>query len=318
MTSDLVEIDGLSIGYAGRASLAVREVSMSIGAGHFHGLVGESGSGKSTIARSVLGLSSRGELVHGGRVLLQGTDLARITRRQLRQMRGARVGYIGQNPVGALHPVLRIERQFELVRQAHPGLLGRDAGHARARILLDQVGIANPDSILRGYGHQLSGGMAQRIVIALAMYLEPELIVADEPTTGLDVTVQRQILDMLTAAATERGMSLLLVTHDLGVVAQYCETVTVLYGGRVMEAGPVDRVLVEPAHPYTRSLVASVPVRGRPLPAAQASSHPIVDDGCPFRLRCPIAAAECRLRPPRVSVGAGWHANCHALEVEAA
>jgi peptide/nickel transport system ATP-binding protein len=313
MSAELVSIDRLSVGYSQRASLAVRDVSMTVRPGEFHGLVGESGSGKSTVARTVLGLTLRGGSIKGGRVLVDGDDLVSLPARRLRQLRGAKVSYVGQNPFGALHPVISIGAQFELVRQAHRGVLGRAAGRARAAELLEQVGIRDPDSVLRGYVHQLSGGMAQRIVIALALYLEPRLIVADEPTTGLDVTVQRQILDLLTGQAMLRGMGLLLVTHDLGVVAQYCETVTVLYGGRVMEAGPVQGVLVNPRHPYTQSLIAAVPTRGQPLRSTAASNHPVIDEGCPFRERCPLARPECSGRPPVVGIEDGWQANCHGL-----
>jgi oligopeptide/dipeptide ABC transporter ATP-binding protein len=313
MTGDLVAIERLSVGYAQRAALAVRDVSMSVAPGEFHGLVGESGSGKSTVARAVLGLTARGGSIKGGRVLLDGTDLVRLPARRLRQLRGAKVGYVGQNPFGALHPVISIGAQFELVRRAHRGVLGRAAGRARALALLEQVGIREPESVLRGYVHQLSGGMAQRIVIALALYLEPRLIVADEPTTGLDVTVQRQILDLLTGQAQLRGMGLLLVTHDLGVVAQYCENVTVLYGGRVMEAGPVTGVLTDPRHPYTQALIAAVPTRGQPLRYTAASNHPVIDAGCPFRERCALARPDCGQPPPAVGISAGWQANCHGL-----
>lgn len=314
MSAGLVSVQGLSVGYSRRASLAVRDVSMSVAAGEFHGLVGESGSGKSTVARAVLGMYARGGSIRGGRVLVDGDDLTRLPARRLRQLRGAKVGYIGQNPFGALHPVISIGDQFEMVRRSHRGVLGREAARSRAASLLEHVGIRDPELVLRGHVHQLSGGMAQRVVIALALYLEPRLIVADEPTTGLDVTVQRQILDLLTGQATQRGMGLLLVTHDLGVVAQYCENVTVLYGGRIMEAGPVRSVLVTPSHPYTAALVAAVPTRGQALRFTAASDHPVIDEGCPFRQRCPRSRPECVTRPPAVPIAAGWQANCHGID----
>jgi oligopeptide/dipeptide ABC transporter ATP-binding protein len=317
MTAALVRVQDLSITYADRGAAAVRDVSLHVQPGEFHGLVGESGSGKSTIARALLGLTDRGSKVLGGSVVIDGLELLGLSNRRLRSLRGHKVAYIGQNPFGALHPVLRIERHFELMRRAHRGLLDRAGGRARAIDLLDQVGFRDPAAILRSYVHQLSGGMAQRIVIALAMYLEPDLIVADEPTTGLDVTIQRQILDLLTEQARARGAGLLLITHDLGVVAQYCDTVTVLYGGRVMEAGPVRGVLTEPQHPYTRALVSAVPVPGVPLARTPATNYPVLDEGCPFRERCPAAALTCAAHPPVVEVAPGWRSNCHFAGTEA-
>jgi oligopeptide/dipeptide ABC transporter ATP-binding protein len=311
MTS-LVQVDGLSVSYAGRSAPAVRNVSLDVAEGDIHGLVGESGSGKSTIARALLGLTDRGGRVRAGTVSVAGSDLSRASARQLRRTRGSEVAYVGQNPFGALHPLLRIERQFELMRRAHPGTLNRAHGRARSAELLVQVGIHDPERVLRCYVHELSGGMAQRIVIAMAMFLEPRLIVADEPTTGLDVTLQRQILDLLVEQAREHGVGLLLITHDLGVVAQYCRTVTVLYAGQLMEAGPVETVLTRPRHPYTQALISAVPVRGQPLAAVSSSSHPVLDGGCPFRLRCPIARVECASAPPLVEIAPVWRVSCHA------
>jgi peptide/nickel transport system ATP-binding protein len=316
--NDLVQVNDLAVTYLGAETLAVRGVSLRVAQGEFHGLVGESGSGKSTIARALLGLADRGARVRGGTISIDGVDLTRLSKRELRRMRGWRVGYIGQNSFGALHPLLQVGRQFELIRRAHTGLLGRDGGRTRAAQLLDQVGIRDPARVLRSYAHELSGGMAQRVVIAMAMYLEPKLIIADEPTTGLDVTVQRQVLDLLATQARLRNVGMLLITHDLGVVAQYCENVTVIYGGQVMESGPVARVLTAPKHPYTQALINSVPVLGRPLPAQSESSHPVLDEGCPFRERCPLARQECSLKPPSVVITSNWQANCHALTHESA
>jgi oligopeptide/dipeptide ABC transporter ATP-binding protein len=311
MSTDLVTVRDLTVTYSDAHIAAVRDVSLSVGRGEFHGLVGESGSGKSTIARALLGLSDRGGKVVHGSVVVDNLELLGLPNRRLRRIRGDKVSYIGQNPFGALHPVLSIERHFELMRRAHKGLLTRAEGRERALTLLDQVGIHQPETILRSYVHQLSGGMAQRIVIALAMFLEPDLIVADEPTTGLDVTIQRQTLDLLTERARARGAGLLLITHDLGVVAQYCDTMTVLYGGRVMEDGPVANVLTEPHHPYTQALVSSVPVPGAPLTVRPAGKDTVLDDGCPFRERCPIAASICASKPPGVEVGQHWRSYCH-------
>jgi len=311
MSSDLLTVRDLTVSYSDQHAGAVRHVSLSLKRGEFHGLVGESGSGKATVARDVLGLTDRGGKVLGGSVVVDDLELIGISNRRLRRIRGQKISYIGQNPFGALHPVLNIERHFELMRRAHKGALGRADGRARALALLDQVGIHQPETVMRSYVHQLSGGMAQRIVIALAMFLEPDLIVADEPTTGLDVTIQRQTLDLLTEQARTREAGLLLITHDLGVVAQYCDTMTVLYGGRVMESGPVVDVLTEPRHPYTQGLVSSVPVPGVPLIIRPTGKHAVLDEGCPFRERCPIAEPVCAEPPPMVQAGPHWRSYCH-------
>jgi len=311
VSGELVSVSDLSVGYWRQRTAAVREVSLRIATGEFHGLVGESGSGKSTVARALLGLTDHGARVLTGSVRLGDLELLRLPSRHLRRIRGQRIAYVGQNPFASLHPVLSIERHFELVRRAHRGSYSRAEGRTRALDLLHQVGLSQPGSLLKSYSHQLSGGMAQRVVIALAMFLQPELIVADEPTTGLDVTIQRQTLDLLTEQARQRGTGLLLITHDLGVVAQYCDTVTVLFGGRVMESGPVLDVLTEPAHPYTQALLSSVPVPGSPLTSRAPGTQPVLDDGCPFRTRCPLAIAACAARPPRVERGADWHSYCH-------
>jgi oligopeptide/dipeptide ABC transporter ATP-binding protein len=311
MSADLVKVRDLTVSYSDTHAAAVRDVSLNVRRGEFHGLVGESGSGKSTIARALLGLTDHGGKVVGGSVVVDDLPLLGLSNRHLRRIRGQKVSYIGQNPFGALHPVLNVERHFEQMRRAHKGLLTRAEGNARALALLDQVGIHQPETVMRSYVHQLSGGMAQRIVIALAMFLEPDLVVADEPTTGLDVTIQRQTLDLLTQQARARGAGLLLITHDLGVVAQYCDTMTVLYGGRVMETGPVINVLTEPRHPYTQGLVASVPVPGVPLTVRPAGKHPVLDEGCPFRERCPLAVPICASKPPMVEIGPQWRSYCH-------
>lgn len=311
MRTNLLSVRGLTVSYSDQGAAAVRHVSLSLERGEFHGLVGESGSGKSTIARALLGLTDSGAKVIGGNVVLDDLEVLSLSNRRLRRVRGERISYIGQNPFGALHPVFTIERHFELMRRAHRGLLGRAEGRARALALLQQVGIHQPETVIRSYVHQLSGGMAQRIVIALAMFLEPDLVVADEPTTGLDVTIQRQTLDLLTKQARTRDAGLLLITHDLGVVAQYCDTITVLYGGRVMESGPVLDVLTAPRHPYTQGLVSSVPVPGVPLTIRATGKHAVLDEGCPFRERCPLAAPICASEPPIVEIRPRWHSYCH-------
>ena len=266
---------------------AVNGVSFSVSTGETVGVVGETGCGKSATVRAIIGLLKSPGRITAGSVRLDGTDLVGLGPRQLRRLRGASIGFVPQNPFGALNPVLRIERQFRNVIRSH-----RRAGRAEIRrtalAMLEAVGIADPEGVLRGYAHELSGGMAQRVVIALAMVLDPRLVVADEPTTGLDLTIQRQILDLIRDLAETEGRSMLLVTHDVGVVAQYCSRVLVMYAGQVVEAGPVRRVLTEPAHPYTEALLAAVPRRGERLVGAQGTVPTLLElpAGCFYYDRC--------------------------------
>ena len=297
-----------------RTVYAVNGVSFSIGEGETVGLVGETGCGKSATVRAIIGLLKSPGLVTAGEVRLDGADLVGLPPRQLRRIRGSSIGFVPQNPFGALNPVLRIERQFRNVIRAH-----RRGGRAEIRrtalAMLNSVGIADPERVLRGYAHELSGGMAQRVVIALAMVLNPRLVVADEPTTGLDLTIQRQILDLIRDLAETEGRSMLLVTHDVGVVAQYCSRVLVMYAGQVVETGPVRAVLKEPAHPYTELLLAAVPRRGERLVGAQGTVPTLLQlpPGCFFYDRCPYRSdPRCATEaPPLREVGPGHWAAVH-------
>ncbi len=293
---------------------AVNGVSFCLGVGETVGVVGETGCGKSATVRAIIGLLKSPGRVTAGSVRLDGDELLHLPHRQLRRIRGAGIGFVPQNPFGALNPVLRIERQFRNVIRAH-----RRAGKAEVRQaalnMLDAVGIADPEGVLRGYAHELSGGMAQRVVIALAMVLNPRLVVADEPTTGLDLTIQRQILDLIEEIAATEGRAMLLVTHDVGVVAQYCGRVLVMYAGRVVESGPVQAVLKEPAHPYTEALLAAVPRRGEPLVGAQGTVPTLLElpPGCYFYDRCPYRSdPRCATEaPPLREVAPGHWAAVH-------
>src|SRR5579883_1871724 len=206
--------------------LAVHGTSFSVEPGEFVGIVGETGCGKSVTVRSIIGLVPHPGHIVGGEILFEGEDLRRKRPRELRRIRGAKIGFVAQNPFGALNPILSIEEQFATLIRAHGGA-SRGEARAQALEMLGAVGIAGPERVLGGYAHELSGGMAQRVVIAMALVLNPRLVIADEPTTALDVTVQRQILDRLSKLVHEHGSSMLLVTHDLGVVAQYCTKVVV-------------------------------------------------------------------------------------------
>jgi len=280
------------------------------------GLVGETGCGKSATVRAIIGLLKSPGRVTAGSVLLEGTDLVGLQPRQLRQIRGASIGFVPQNPFGALNPVLRIERQFRNVIRAH-GRGRRGEIRGTALDMLDAVGIADPERVLRGYAHELSGGMAQRVVIALAMVLNPRLVVADEPTTGLDLTIQRQILDLIRDLAETEGRSMLLVTHDVGVVAQYCSRVLVMYAGQLVEAAHTEELVRNPRHPYAAGLLGStVSLEGRERPARSIDGvvpSPLeFSPGCRFVERCPNAGEPCAGTPPLLeTVGDRHHLACY-------
>jgi ABC-type dipeptide/oligopeptide/nickel transport system ATPase component len=241
---------------------AVSGVELHVPSGAAVGLVGETGSGKSVTVRSIMGLLPPYARIVSGRIDFDGTDLRAASPRQLRRIRGGRIGFVAQNPFGALNPILTIEKQFANALRTR-----QKASRSQVRELamsrLQDVHVRDPERVLRGYAHELSGGMAQRVVIALAMLHDPQLVVADEPTTALDVTVQRQILDLIAAQLAGGERSLLLVTHDLGVVAQYCQHVVVMREGRTVEHGAVADVFAHPQHEYTRQLLDAIP----PVPA---------------------------------------------------
>jgi len=260
MSAPLLEIENLSVSFGDRP--AVQEVSLELGRGECLALVGESGSGKSVTAMSVIGLLPRAASVSADRIVWRGggreIDLSRAAPRDLRRVRGGGVATIFQEPMTSLNPVLSIGEQIAEALRLHRGLRGRAARDAAAAAL-DAVGIPEPRARLRSFPHEFSGGMRQRAMIAIALACEPALLIADEPTTALDVTVQAQILDLIDGLRAGRGLSVLLITHDLGVAAQRAGRVAVMYGGRVVETGPIAAVLREPVHPYTRALLGSVP-----------------------------------------------------------
>lgn len=236
---------------------ALHGISFDVGANEIVGVVGESGSGKSTVVRSVVKLLMPPGRVMEGTAEFHGQDLIRLPEREIRRIRGKEIGFVAQNPFSALNPVVRIEKQFANIAKAH-GLKVDAESRGRALELLASSGVNDPERVMSGYAHELSGGMAQRVVIAMALYLNPRLVIADEPTTALDLTVQRQVLDTLTRLTKGSGRSMLIVTHDLGVVANYCDRVLVMYRGRIVEQGPVSKVFVRPQDPYTISLLNSV------------------------------------------------------------
>ncbi len=280
---------------------AVDGVSFSVQPAQILGLVGESGSGKTVTGFSILGLVDPPGRVVGGRIEFQGQDIAQAGEEAMRALRGNRIAMIFQDPMMTLNPVLRIETQMVETVLAHQKV-GRAAARARARDALGQVGIPAPDERLAAYPHQFSGGMRQRVAIAIALLNDPDLIIADEPTTALDVTIQAQILFEAQKLCRERGTAMIWITHDLAVVAGLADTVSVMYAGRIVEAGAIDDVLDHPVHPYTKGLIDSVPSRnkrGVPLYQIPGMTPALLNlpPGCAFRERCPHADSACMEEP---------------------
>lgn len=260
----VLDVRGLSVSIAtpdGEVN-PVRGVDLSVDRGEIVGIVGESGCGKSTTIKGILRLLGSNSTVTADAIDLVGHgNLATTPDKRMREVRGRRIGFVAQNPFGSLNPIYSIERQFHEVQKAHGNKMSKKRSRELAHRMLADVGIVDPARVLGGYAHQLSGGMAQRVVIALATSLSPDLLIADEPTTGLDATVQAQILDLISGLVRSEQRSMLLVTHDLGVIAQYCQRVIVMLDGRIVEHGDVMKVMVDPDHDYTRKLINSVPKR---------------------------------------------------------
>jgi ABC-type dipeptide/oligopeptide/nickel transport system ATPase component len=269
--SAILHVDGLGVGFRTEAGFAevVRDVGFRIERGRTLCIVGESGSGKSVTCHATLGLLAANGRITRGRVLFKDRDLAVLSEAELESIRGGAIGMVFQDPLGSLNPVRTIGRQIEETLRLHTGLKA-GAVRARALDLMRLVGIAEPDFRLASYPHQLSGGMAQRVMIAMALACEPDLLIADEPTTALDVTIQAQILDLLGRLKRELSMAMLFVTHDLGVVAQMADDVVVMRAGEVVESGPADAVLTAPQAPYTRELLAAAARLDDPAPVYRA------------------------------------------------
>ena len=286
---------------------AVDDVSLALQPGEILGLVGESGSGKSMTGFSILGLVDPPGRIVGGQVLFKGEDLLAMDARRLRRLRGDRIAMVFQDPMMTLNPVLRIDTQMIETLQAHQRI-GHAAARERALRALADVGIASPAERLAAYPHQFSGGMRQRVAIAIALLNRPDLIIADEPTTALDVTIQGQILALVQKLCREHRTSLIWITHDLSVVAGLADRIAVMYAGRIVESGPVDAVLARPLHPYTEGLLGAIPAlhaRGEPLHPIPGNPPSLADlpAGCAFADRCPHAFAACRVAPPDVDAG---------------
>jgi oligopeptide/dipeptide ABC transporter ATP-binding protein len=294
---------------------AVNDVSFEIRAGETLGLVGESGSGKSVTALSILRLVQRPGRIESGAIVYKGQNLLTLPESGMQAIRGAEISLIFQEPMTALNPVFTIGDQIAEALTVHGRATGREA-RAQAVQLLEAVRIPDAATRVRDYPHQLSGGMRQRVLIAIALACRPSLVIADEPTTALDVTIQAQILDLLREMRTAFNLSLLLVTHDLGVIAEMADRVAVMYAGRIVETGPVRTVLRNPQHPYTQGLLASIPSGppGQRLVAIDGSVPPLdaTPSGCAFHPRCPSRFEPCTSAPPPdYTVGPAHDVKCY-------
>ncbi len=316
MNPALLELRGLCVDFAtgGRVSRAVDGIDLAIGKGDAIGLVGESGSGKSVTWLAALGLlPSRARVT--GQALLNGENLVDAPRTRLEAIRGRRIAMIFQDPASCLNPVHRIGRQVEEAVRLHRGTDGRSARSEAVR-LLDQVGIADPRRRLDDYPHQLSGGMNQRVMIAIALAGQPDLLIADEPTTALDATIQAQILRLLAEIRRDTGMAMVLISHDLGVVSENVDRVCVMYAGRIVEDAPSDTLFAAPRHPYTQGLLSALPSLIGPRERLAAIPGTVPEPwnlpaGCSFAPRCPAAAPHCHHeRPDRVAVAADHGVAC--------
>ncbi|HEV8122789.1 MAG TPA: ABC transporter ATP-binding protein [Gemmatimonadales bacterium] len=320
----LLDVTDLRVSFpaaAGR-SWPVDGVSLRIDRGEMLALVGESGSGKSLTSLALLRLiPPPGRIEPGSAIRLGDLDILALDDKALREVRGRRIGMVFQDPMTSLNPVFTVGDQIAEGIRAHFPVSRREA-RDRSLALLTEVGIPDPVSRLRTYPHQMSGGMRQRVMIAMALACEPELLIADEPTTALDVTVQAQILEILDALRQKRGMSVLLITHDLGIVAGRADRVAVMYAGQIVEEAPTERLFQRPSHPYTQGLLASVPrltgPRTRLTPIGGAVPTPDAwPSGCRFRPRCPQAFDKSELPPPPLPVEPGHSMRCWLAEREA-
>jgi oligopeptide/dipeptide ABC transporter ATP-binding protein len=320
VTGPLLELRGLSTYYESargtRVTRAVDDVTLTLERGKTLGIVGESGSGKSTLALSIMRLLPPAARIVGGEIRFEGEDLLKKSPREMRHIRGKRIAMILQDPMASLNPLFTIGDQVAESLRVHEGA-SRAAAWKRAKGLLEAVRISAPTTRMKEFPHQMSGGMRQRIVGAIAVACEPQLLIADEPTTSLDLTIQAQYLSLLRDLQKAHDLAMIFITHNLGIVAKMCDAVAVMYAGRVVEAGPIRDIFNKPAHPYTRALLDSVPRltddnQGR-LPAidGQPPDPSAPPSGCAFHPRCPQRFARCQEEaPPSVTVSASHTARC--------
>jgi oligopeptide/dipeptide ABC transporter ATP-binding protein len=321
-SAPVLAVEGLRIGFAGTGSDLVAGLSLEVCAGQTLAIVGESGCGKSLTALAIMGLLAAPSIeIRGGRAVFLGEDLLRLPPDRLAEIRGDQLAMIFQEPMSSLNPAFTIGDQIaEAVRRHRP--VGRRAANEKALEMLRLVRMPAPERRLKSYPHELSGGMRQRVMIAMALANRPRLLIADEPTTALDVTIQAQILTLINRLQTATGTALILITHDLGVVAEIADDVAVMYAGRIVERGPVAAVFDDPQHPYTIGLLGSMPTLGRRSGrlAAIPGSVPRPDrmpEGCRFVTRCPFGDAHCAAQvPPLAPVGTAQAVACFKAPVE--
>jgi oligopeptide/dipeptide ABC transporter ATP-binding protein len=320
MTVPLLEIEDLAVRFDTEDGPveAMDGLGLRLASGEILGLVGESGSGKSVTAYAVLGLVRPPGRILRGSIRFEGRDLLALPEAELRRVRGAGIGMVWQNPRTALNPVLTVGHQIARLLRHHRGLSSR-AARERAVEMLRLVGIPEPGRRARQYAHQLSGGMCQRVMIAMALATQPRLLLADEPTTGLDVLVAARIMELLKDLGRQTGAAILLITHDLGTVAESCDRVAVMHAGQLVETAPVRTLFRDPVHPYTRALVAAIPrvdreVALEPIPGAVPSLlH--APPGCRYAARCALATERCRQeRPPLLTIAPEHQVACFAAE----
>lgn len=329
MNAPILRVTGLQTDFRLRAGRlrAVNGVSFALRRGEVLGVVGESGCGKTQLAMSIMRLLPRPTgMITAGSVELDGTDLLTLSEAEMREVRGNRISMVFQEPMTALNPVLTVGSQIAEALELHTDLSRTEIQETSVRLLRD-VGIPDPEDRLRAYPFQLSGGLRQRVVIAIAMACDPEVLIADEPTTALDVTVQAQILSLFQRIQAERSQSIMFITHDLSVLSAIADRIMVMYAGELAEIGPVRTILDQPAHPYTRGLLASVPAvrepgrprqRLSPIPGTVTTRMADTAVGCPFADRCPSVMDQCRtVAPPRVELTDGHAVRCHLYTPEA-
>ncbi len=319
----VLEVDDLEIQVAGGSEPIVDNISFSLRPGETLCIVGESGCGKSLTALALMGLLATPPLKRtGGTAVFQGEDLFAMPRNRLRQVRGGRMAMIVQEPMSSLNPALRIGEQIAEAVRAHQGV-GADAARARAVEMLERVRIPAAEKRLNEFPHQLSGGMRQRVMIAMALANDPSLLIADEPTTALDVTIQAQILDLMSTLSKESDAALIMITHDLGVVAEMADKVAVMYAGRIVEAGSAAQIFDDPQHPYTLGLISSMPAldgsRNRLETIPGSVPSPLdMPAGCRFAARCAFAVPDCATAPVPTEVSSGHKVSCWRAPLEGA
>lgn len=323
MSSDILRIDDLTVAfqYDGKPIPVTRNVSLNIKNGEILGIVGESGSGKSVTAKTITRLlPSPPSSVLSGAITLDGINVLDISEKEMQHLRGNTVSMIFQEPMTSLNPVFTCGYQLMEGINRHQGLSNREA-YNKAIEMLRAVSIPMPDKRMKAYPHEMSGGMRQRVMIAMAIACNPKLLIADEPTTALDPTIQAQIIDLILRIQKERGMSVMYITHDLGVVAETCERVVVLYAGMVMEIADVKELFNSPRHPYTAGLLKAIPKMGEKKVRLYDIKGTVPNitqriAGCPFHTRCPIATQKCRVECPDITdMGNGHKVRCfHAVE----